>query len=111
MLKPDEIDAAFTGASSAHAGSGLLGFVGGFALLVGAVLGLVWRTPARVVGVVMASGAGVLISAVVFERRAGWNPRVRALAAAMLTSGRSSRPVIDGEAVRCPSGRGPASRG
>jgi zinc transporter, ZIP family len=43
------------------------GFVGGFALIVGAVLGLVWRTPPRVVGVVMAFGAGVLISAVAFE--------------------------------------------
>lgn len=45
----------------------LWGFVGGFALLVGAVLGLLWRTPPRVVGVVMAFGAGVLISAVAFE--------------------------------------------
>jgi zinc transporter, ZIP family len=43
------------------------GFVGGFALLIGAVLGLIWRTPPRVVGVVMAFGAGVLISAVAFE--------------------------------------------
>jgi ZIP family zinc transporter len=43
------------------------GFVGGFALLVGAALGLVWRTPPRVLGLVMAFGAGVLISAVAFE--------------------------------------------
>jgi zinc transporter, ZIP family len=43
------------------------GFVGGFALLVGAVLGLVWRVPPRVIGSVMAFGAGVLISAVAFE--------------------------------------------
>ena len=43
------------------------GFVGGFALLVGAGLGLIWRTPPRVVGIVMAFGAGVLISAVAFE--------------------------------------------
>lgn len=43
------------------------GFVGGFALLVGAVLGLLWRTPPRVAGLVMAFGAGVLISAVSFE--------------------------------------------
>jgi ZIP family zinc transporter len=43
------------------------GFVGGFALLVGAVLGLVWRVPSRVIGAVMAFGAGVLISAVAFD--------------------------------------------
>ncbi|MFN2496925.1 MAG: hypothetical protein ABR608_13615 [Pseudonocardiaceae bacterium] len=43
------------------------GFVGGFALLVGAGLGLIWRTPPRVVGIVMAFGAGVLISTVAFE--------------------------------------------
>lgn len=43
------------------------GFVGGFALLVGAVIGLVVRTPPRVVGIVMAFGAGVLISAVAFD--------------------------------------------
>ncbi|MDQ3887209.1 MAG: ZIP family zinc transporter [Actinomycetota bacterium] len=43
------------------------GFVGGFALLVGAVVGLIWRIRPRVVGVVMAFGAGVLISAVAFE--------------------------------------------
>jgi ZIP family zinc transporter len=43
------------------------GFVGGFALLVGAALGLALRTPPRVVGAVMAFGAGVLISAVAFE--------------------------------------------
>jgi ZIP family zinc transporter len=43
------------------------GFVGGFALLVGAGLGLIWQTPPRVVGMVMAFGAGVLISAVAFE--------------------------------------------
>ncbi|MDP9794620.1 hypothetical protein J2S43_003132 [Catenuloplanes nepalensis] len=35
------------------------GFVGGFALLVGAVLGPVRPVPDRVVGVVMAFGAGV----------------------------------------------------
>ncbi len=43
------------------------GFVGGFALVVGAGLGLIWRIPPRVVGIVMAFGAGVLISAVAFE--------------------------------------------
>ncbi len=43
------------------------GFVGGFALLVGAAVGLVWRIPTRLVGLAMAFGAGVLISAVAFE--------------------------------------------
>lgn len=45
----------------------LWGFVGGFALLVGAGLGLLWRTPPNVIGLVMAFGSGVLISAVAFE--------------------------------------------
>ena len=43
------------------------GFVGGFALLVGAVIGLRVNLPQRVVGGVMAFGAGVLISAVAFD--------------------------------------------
>ncbi len=43
------------------------GFVGGLALLVGAGLGLLWRTPPRVIGLVMAFGSGVLISVVAFE--------------------------------------------
>jgi ZIP family zinc transporter len=43
------------------------GFVGGFALIVGAVLGLAFRVSSRVVGAVMAFGAGVLISAVAFD--------------------------------------------
>lgn len=43
------------------------GFVGGFALLVGALIGLTWTIPRRVIGLVMAFGAGVLISALAFE--------------------------------------------
>lgn len=43
------------------------GFVGGFALLVGAGVGLAVRIPTRVVALVMAFGAGVLISAAAFE--------------------------------------------
>jgi ZIP family zinc transporter len=43
------------------------GFVGGAALLVGAVLGLTVGASQRVIGVVMAFGAGVLISALAFE--------------------------------------------
>ena len=42
------------------------GFVGGAALLLGAVIGLVWTVPRRVIGLVMAFGAGVLVSAVAF---------------------------------------------
>jgi zinc transporter, ZIP family len=41
-------------------GAAFWGFVGGFALLAGAVLGLVLGTPPRVFGIVMAFGAGVL---------------------------------------------------
>ena len=58
---------AARGYSAQHVEAAFWGFVGGFALLVGAVLGLIWRTPPRVVGGVMAFGAGVLISAVAFE--------------------------------------------
>jgi ZIP family zinc transporter len=43
------------------------GFVGGFALLVGAVLGLRSSASQRTIGLVMAFGAGVLISALAFE--------------------------------------------
>ena len=43
------------------------GFVGGAALLIGAVLGLRLRTSSRTIGLVMAFGAGVLISALAFE--------------------------------------------
>ena len=43
------------------------GFVGGFALLVGAVVGLKLPTSQRTIGLIMAFGAGVLISALAFE--------------------------------------------
>ena len=43
------------------------GFVGGFALLIGAVLGLLVGASQRLIGLVMAFGAGVLISALAFE--------------------------------------------
>ncbi|MEI2825260.1 MAG: ZIP family zinc transporter [Dermatophilaceae bacterium] len=43
------------------------GFVGGAALIVGALLGIYARASTRVIGLVMAFGAGVLISAVSFE--------------------------------------------
>ncbi len=43
------------------------GFVGGAALLVGAAVGVLWQVPARIVGLVMGFGAGVLFSALAFE--------------------------------------------
>lgn len=67
------------------------GFVGGAALLLGAALGLVLRLPTRVVGLVMAFGAGVLISAVAFELveegflHAGRRPVIAGLVAGALT--------------------------
>jgi len=47
--------------------AGLWGFVGGVALVVGAVLGLARQFSPRTIGLVMAFGAGVLISALAFE--------------------------------------------
>lgn len=47
--------------------AGFWGFVGGAALVLGAVLGLVRPVPTRVIGLVMAFGSGVLISALAFE--------------------------------------------
>jgi ZIP family zinc transporter len=43
------------------------GFVGGFALLIGAAAGLWIGASQRVIGLIMAFGAGVLISALAFE--------------------------------------------
>ena len=43
------------------------GLVGGLALLAGAIAGLVWQVPRRATGLVMAFGAGVLVSALAFE--------------------------------------------
>jgi ZIP family zinc transporter len=67
------------------------GFLGGAALIVGAVLGLVFRVQGRVIGLVMAFGGGVLISAVAFELAAdafehgGTTPLVIGVAAGALT--------------------------
>ncbi len=47
--------------------AGWWGFVGGFALLLGAVAGLRLRASQRVIGLIMAFAAGVLISAVAFD--------------------------------------------
>ena len=43
------------------------GFVGGASLLLGCAVALLVRVPTRVIGLVMAFGAGVLVSAVAFE--------------------------------------------
>jgi ZIP family zinc transporter len=47
--------------------AGLWGLLGGLALVLGAVAGVVRDVPTRVIGAVMAFGAGVLISALAFE--------------------------------------------
>jgi zinc transporter, ZIP family len=47
--------------------AGLWGFIGGLALLIGAVLGYYIKIPKRIIASVMAFGAGVLISAACFE--------------------------------------------
>src|SRR3954447_1765371 len=47
--------------------AGFWGFVGGFALLVGAGLGLAVGASQRVIGLIMGFGSGVLISALAFE--------------------------------------------
>jgi len=67
------------------------GGVGGSALLIGAALGLILRPSGRVTGLVMAFGAGVLISALAFELTAeafatgGTTATVVGLAAGALT--------------------------
>jgi len=66
------------------------GFVGGVALLAGALIGLAWNVPRRVIGLVMAFGAGVLISALTFEltadavRGGGFDATAAGLAAGSL---------------------------
>ena len=47
--------------------AGFWGLVGGLALVLGAVAGVARDVPAKVIGAVMAFGAGVLISALAFE--------------------------------------------
>jgi zinc transporter, ZIP family len=83
----------------------LWGFVGGFALLVGAGVALLVRVPGRVVGAVMAFGAGVLISAASFEltaeafRTGGADSAASGLAAGALTFFAVSRVIKGGGAV------------
>jgi zinc transporter, ZIP family len=47
--------------------AGAWGLIGASSLLIGAVAGLLLRIPSRVVGLILAFGAGTLISAVAFE--------------------------------------------
>ncbi|HEV7722185.1 MAG TPA: hypothetical protein VGO60_12920 [Iamia sp.] len=47
--------------------AGFWGFVGGFALLIGAALGLWLPISTRVIGMIMAFGSGVLVSALAFD--------------------------------------------
>jgi zinc transporter, ZIP family len=74
--------------------AGFWGFVGGASLLVGALLGLYAGASQRVISVVMAVGAGVLISSVSFElmeetyRKGGFDsPAVGLLVGAMRKRG------------------------
>jgi zinc transporter, ZIP family len=47
--------------------SGLWGFLGGFALVIGAFMGYYFKLPPRLVACIMAFGSGVLLSAISFE--------------------------------------------
>ena len=83
----------------------LWGFVGGFALLLGAGVALAVHVPGRVVGIAMAFGAGVLISAATFDlteeafHLGGSDVAAGGLAAGALAFFASSRLVKGGGAV------------
>jgi ZIP family zinc transporter len=83
----------------------LWGFVGGFALLVGAGVALAVRVPPRAVGAVTAFGAGVLISAATFDlteeafTSGGADVAAGGLAAGALSFFVASRVVKGGGAV------------
>src|SRR3712207_1777237 len=47
--------------------AGFWGLVGGASLLVGALIGLYVGVPQRVIAIIAAAGAGVLVSSVAFE--------------------------------------------
>ena len=47
--------------------AGFWGFVGGASLLIGALIGLYIGVPQRVIAIIAAVGAGVLVSSVAFE--------------------------------------------
>jgi ZIP family zinc transporter len=77
------------------------GLVGGFALVIGALIGLTFPTPQRVIGLIMGFGAGVLISALAFDlteeafRRGRTDAVAFGLAAGALTFYLGDR-IIDG---------------
>lgn len=81
------------------------GFVGGFALILGAGIALSVRVPGHVVGAVMAFGAGVLISAATFDLTqdafdaGGPDAAAGGLAAGALTFFAVSRAIKGGSAV------------
>jgi ZIP family zinc transporter len=91
------------------------GFVGGAALLLGAAIGLAWTVPRRVIGLVMAFGAGVLVSALAFEltaeavRGGGWDATAAGLAAGSLAFFLGDRALArrGGEDRKRSSGPGP----
>jgi zinc transporter, ZIP family len=91
------------------------GLVGGIALLAGALVGLAWRVPRRVIGLVMAFGAGVLISALSFEltaeavRTGGFDATAAGLAAGSLVFFLGDRALdrMGGEDRKRSSGPGP----
>ena len=72
-------------------------------LIIGALLGLARRWPARLVGLVLAFGAGALISAVSFDL-AEEGARVGSAGAVGAGARRGSRHVLRGRA--CPRARG-----
>jgi zinc transporter, ZIP family len=93
----------------------LWGFVGGLALLLGALAGLAFDVPRRVIGLVMAFGAGVLISALSIEltaeavRSGGFDATAAGLAAGSLVFFLGDRALdrIGGADRKRSSGPGP----
>ncbi len=93
------------------------GFVGGFALILGALAGLYLPVSKRVIGLIMGFGTGVLFSAVAFEltseaydRRAGAPSLVAGLAAGALTFFAGDWAIDRRGGHRRKSPNGPAAR-
>ena len=91
-------------------GAAWWGFVGGAALMIGAFLGIYLPVSSRFIGLVMAFGAGVLISAVAFElaeeayQRSGGTAVVLGLLAAPSSSATGSSTVPAVTDARAPTG-------
>jgi ZIP family zinc transporter len=83
-VRPDQVEVLVLTAA-------FWGFVAGAALIVGAVIGVYVRTSTRVIGLIMAFGSGVLISALAFELtheaylRGGGTAAIVGLAAGSIT--------------------------